>query len=41
MLHIVKLIERRYPNQSRRIIGLLIGASLALLLVGVALRWAG
>jgi hypothetical protein len=37
MLHIVKLVERRYPQASGRIIGALFALSLSALAVGVGL----
>ncbi|WP_255783672.1 hypothetical protein [Marilutibacter chinensis] len=35
MLHVVKLIERRHPGHARRIVTLLLTASLALLCGGL------
>ncbi len=40
MLHIVRLIERRFPEQSGRIAPLLVLASLLALAVGLGLRFA-
>lgn len=37
MLHIVHLIQRRFPQQSGSIVTLLCGASLAVLLLGIGL----
>lgn len=36
-MHIVKLIERRFPKQKGRITGLLVLLSMSLLLVGMGL----
>lgn len=37
MLHIVKLIQKRFPNRSGKIIGTIIYVSLAALILGVGL----
>lgn len=36
-MHLVKLLERRFPKQKGNIVGLLMFLSLSLLLVGVGL----
>jgi hypothetical protein len=37
MIHVVKLIERRFPNSSGRIIGSLLAASVSALAIGIGL----
>ena len=37
MLHIVKLIQKRFPNRSGKLIGTMVYVSLAALILGVGL----
>ena len=37
MLHIVKLIQKRFPNRSGKVIGTMVYLSLAALILGVGL----
>ncbi len=37
MLHIVKLIQKRFPNRSGKVIGTMVYVSLAALILGIGL----